>query len=75
LQKLKADGWNVWALSDKWVKGYPDLMVFRKDEIMFLEIKRPHGGVVSKLQQYNIDKLKDCGFIAKVITDVSQIYQ
>lgn len=49
-------------------------MVFRKDEIMFLEIKRPHGGVVSKLQQYNIDKLKDCGFKAKVITDVGQLY-
>lgn len=56
--------------SQGYKKGFPDLIVFAKNKkhsILFLELKREKGGVVSKDQKDWIKWLTDAGYYAKVV--------
>ena len=64
--KLKEEGWNILT------KGYPDLFCYRKNEIMFVEVKRKQKRPtkkmgLSKYQRKMIEILKGAGL--KVIVE------
>jgi len=64
LEKL---GWYVIRLKVTGVSGMPDLLALKKDRSpFFIEVKKTKGGVISKLQDYMIRKLRKFGFKAIV---------
>lgn len=66
-KKLEERGWFVIRLTVTGVSGMPDLLALKKDEIpFFIEVKKSKGGVVSKLQDYMLRKLRKFGFEAIV---------
>ena len=62
----EANGWTVIKILRATVNGLPDLMAFKPDRPpVFIEVKDT-GGVLSKVQQYQIKKLRTDGFIVFV---------
>lgn len=61
-----ADGWLVRKLN--FGEGWPDRMLLRDGDCVFIEFKRP-GGKVSKLQAHVFDTLTDQGFSVCIIDD------
>jgi hypothetical protein len=60
------NGWTVIKILRATVNGLPDLMVLKKDRPpIFIEVKDT-GGVLSKVQQYQIKKLRTNGFVVFV---------
>lgn len=58
----EANGWTVIKILRATVNGLPDLMVLKHDrQPVFIEVKDT-GGVLSKVQQYQIKKLRANGF-------------
>ena len=53
------------------VKGIPDLVALKPDDVIFIEVKKKTG-VVSGMQKYIIKKLKKLGFKCYVWTDVNE---
>lgn len=53
--------------------GVPDLLVCYEGRFYGFEVKKPVGGVVSKLQLIEIDRIKAAGGIAAVVTSVQQV--
>lgn len=43
------------------VRGIPDRLVILPGRIIFVELKRPRGGVISKLQHWWADRLRALG--------------
>ena len=79
LRKLKAKGWHIMPLSDKWASGYPDLLCIKRNDVdfwtaryMFIELKSPTGKL-SKIQIVTIKKLQDMGCEVHVVNDVKQL--
>lgn len=67
---LKADNWIVVktiVLNDS---GYPDIFAFRNKETLFVEVKSEKG-VLSTLQKYRIERLKNEGFNVYVCHSVA----
>lgn len=67
-----------WALSEGWIsykfvspskRGVPDRMFLRDGKTVFVEFKRP-GGIVSKIQEREIEKLRAQSFKVFVITSL-----
>lgn len=46
--------------------GVPDMMIIINDKLVFIEMKRTKGGVVSEEQKEWIDSLSKCGINARV---------
>ena len=64
---LEKEGWFVIRLTVTGKAGMPDLLALRKDKPpFFIEVKKTKGGIVSKLQDYMIRKIRKFGFIAIV---------
>lgn len=62
----EANGWTVIKILRATVNGLPDLMAFKPDRPpLFIEVKDT-GGVLSKVQQYQIKKLRADGFVVFV---------
>lgn len=62
----EANGWTVIKIIRATVNGLPDLMALKSDRPpVFIEVKDT-GGVLSKVQQYQIKNLKAKGFIVFV---------
>lgn len=57
MSKLKAEGLRT---------GFPDLMLMKNGKILFIEMKRKRGGVVSKTQIHTIERLRYYGFETKI---------
>lgn len=58
--------------------GIPDRTLYFRGEALFIEVKRPFGGVVSKIQLLVQQDLKGAGFhtiIVKSSKDVSRVIQ
>ena len=65
IDKMEAQGWYVIKLMKTNKNGIPDLICLKKDETLFIEVKKP-GGKVSELQKYRINELKKFGLKAIV---------
>lgn len=59
---LIKDGWLVIKTIQLSDSGYPDIFAFRNSVTLFVEVKREKGGIVSPIQQYRIDMLRNSGF-------------
>lgn len=53
--------------------GVPDLLVCYRGFFVALEVKKPVGGKVSKLQQIELDRLRRAGARGGVVTSVDQV--
>ena len=54
--------------------GIPDRLVILPGGLMaFAEVKRPQGGKISKIQEYQIDKLRSLGCIAEVVKNYNEV--
>lgn len=63
----KASKWQHFHLKKQGLrKGFPDLLLFKNKKILFIEMKRKKGGIVSKDQNLQIQILKNNGFQANI---------
>lgn len=54
--------------------GVPDrLIVFPNNLIFFVELKKPKGGITSKVQEYQLEKLKEKGCITFIISNITEL--
>ena len=65
IDQLESDGWYVIKLIKTNKNGIPDLIAVKKDEVLFVEVKKPNG-VVSKLQEYRIKELEGYGIKTEI---------
>ena len=65
IDQLEAEGWYVIKLIKTNKNGIPDLIAVKKDEVLFVEVKKPNG-VVSELQKYRIKELERYGIKTEI---------
>ncbi|MDO4681110.1 MAG: VRR-NUC domain-containing protein [Aerococcus sp.] len=53
--------------------GTPDILACVDGRFVAIEVKRPKGGVVSPLQQHQMQKIKRAGGLAMVAHSVDQV--
>lgn len=53
--------------------GTPDILFVHKGRYIGFEVKRPYFGVVSKLQEQTINKIRKAGGVAEVVIYVSEV--
>ncbi len=54
--------------------GVPDrLIVFPNNLIFFVELKKPKGGITSKVQEYQLEKLKEKGCNTFLISNITEV--
>lgn len=65
---------NVWAVKVISANkiGTPDILVCYKGKFIALECKNENGST-SKLQEYQIKKIKNAGGLAYVVRDIKQV--
>lgn len=73
IKKLEADGWIALKIIKLSKSGYPDILALKDGKAMFVEVKQPKG-VLSEIQKYRIDQLKEIGFDVKVWIGYEQDY-
>lgn len=67
MKVVRAHGGICIKLPAIWYAGIPDRLVLLPDaRVLFVELKRPVGGVFEKLQPLWIRKLRKLGFIVHV---------
>lgn len=66
IKRYEADGWLVVKIMLCNKPGFPDLMMLRNGEVMFVEVKRP-GQKPRPLQEYRMQELREAGFITHVL--------
>lgn len=55
--------------------GVPDrLIVFPNNLIFFVELKKPKRGIISKVQEYQLEKLKEKGCNTIIITNITEVF-
>lgn len=72
-KKMEDDGWIVIKLIKTSMNGICDLMCLKEGEVKFIEVKQPKG-VLSEIQKYRIDQLKEIGFDVRVWIGYEQDY-
>lgn len=55
--------------------GVPDIVACIKGKFVAIEVKRPNGGVVSKLQQVQMEQIKACGGVVGVARSLDEFIQ
>jgi hypothetical protein len=65
-------GCFIWKISDRWISGIPDILFIYKGVHIFFELKTDKG-VVSKIQQYTIDKIMASGGYAYAVRSVEEV--
>lgn len=53
--------------------GTPDILACVNGKFVGIEVKRPKGGVVSKLQELKIKQIRNAGGVAFVATSVDEV--
>ena len=56
--------------------GTPDILVCYKGKFIAIEVKKPKGGIVSALQKFKIQQIKDAegvAFVARSVEDVEKV--
>jgi Holliday junction resolvase len=62
-------GYMVIKLIKTSKNGIPDLMALKDGKTIFIEVKRPLLGKLSKVQEYRIKELKEYGFETLILTE------
>lgn len=69
-QRVAAAGGLCVKLNPKGYKGIPDrLVLLPRARVVFVELKRPKGGVVARLQEYWRARLRGLGYDARIISE------
>ena len=69
---LELRGFKVYKINDRFRSGIPDLYAIRAGKSIWIEVKRP-GEQPTKLQQYEIDQLRDAGAAVTVARSVEDV--
>ena len=72
-KKLEDDSWIVVKLIKTSMNGIPDLLALKGGCCRFIEVKQPKG-VLSEIQKYRINQLKEIGFDVRVWIGYEQDY-
>lgn len=71
IKKLEGLGYYVLNLTKTNKNGVADLLALKYDEPpMFIEVKKPNGGVISELQKFRINEQRKLGFKAFVTDNI-----
>ena len=73
-KKLEADGWIVVKLIKTSMNGIPDLLALKGGCCQFIEVKQPKG-VLSEIQKYRINQLREIGFDVEIWTKYKEDYE
>ena len=69
IKRFTDAGYLVIKLIKTSKNGIPDLMALKDGKVLFVEVKRPLLGKLSKVQEYRIKELKEYGFETLILTD------
>ena len=72
-KKMQDDGWIVVKLIKTSMNGIPDLLALKGGCCRFIEVKQKKG-VLSQIQKYRINQLKEMGFDVRVWIGYEQDY-
>jgi len=72
-KKMQDDGWIVVKLIKTSMNGIPDILALKDGKIQFIEVKQKKG-VLSEIQKYRINQLKEMGFDVRVWIGYEQDY-
>lgn len=69
----KLDG-LIYKFNSQANNGVPDrLIVFPNNLIFFVELKKPNGGITSKVQKYQLEKLREKGCNTFLISNITEV--
>lgn len=60
-------------LNPKGYKGIPDRLVVLPGRLVFVELKRPKGGAVARLQRWWQDRFIDLGHEARIVKNRDEV--
>jgi Holliday junction resolvase len=69
IKRFTDAGYLVIKLIKTSKNGIPDLMALKDGKTIFIEVKRPLLGKLSKVQEYRIKELKEYGFDTLILTE------
>jgi Holliday junction resolvase len=69
IKRYTDEGYFVIKLIKTNKNGIPDLMLLKDGKTIFIEVKRPMVGKLSKVQEYRIKELKEYGFETLILTE------
>ena len=69
IERFTDGGYMVIKLIKTSKNGIPDLMALKDGKTIFIEVKRPLLGKLSKVQEYRIKELKEYGFETLILTE------
>ena len=69
IKRFTDAGYMVIKLIKTSKNGIPDLMALKDGKVLFVEVKRPLLGKLSKVQEYRIKELKEYGFDTLILTE------
>jgi Holliday junction resolvase len=69
IKRFTDGGYMVIKLIKTSKNGIPDLMALKDGKTIFIEVKRPLLGKLSKVQEYRIKELKEYGFDTLILTE------
>jgi Holliday junction resolvase len=69
IKRFTDEGYFVIKLIKTNKNGIPDLMILKDGKTIFIEVKRPMVGKLSKVQEYRIKELKEYGFETLILTE------
>ena len=69
IRRFEAQGYFVVKLVKTSKNGIPDLMALKDGKTIFIEVKRPIIGKLSKVQEYRIREIKEYGFETLILTE------
>lgn len=68
IDRLTKEGWYVIKLIKTNKNGIPDLLALKEGVSWFIEVKQPKG-VLSEIQKFRIQELRDKGFKVSIWID------
>jgi len=68
----KARGWISYKFVSPQQRGVPDRIFFREGKTVLIEFKRPGTGRLSKLQELQINRLREAGIPVAVCYSVNE---
>lgn len=74
IDRLVKEGWYVVKLIKTNKNGIPDLLALKDGVSWFIEVKQPKG-VLSEIQKFRIQELRDKGFKVSIWTDYGIDYE
>lgn len=69
IKRFTDAGYLVIKLIKTSKNGIPDLMALKDGKVLFVEVKRPLLGKLSKVQEYRIKELKEYGFQTLILSE------